>query len=152
MKFFVTGVGGQLGHDVMNELAKRGHTGVGSDMAAAYSGVADGSAVTTMPYVQLDITDAAAVEKAISEVNPDAVIHCAAFTAVDKAEEAFEENKDLDATLVASSTKYYKTVVPMYGMSYSVEVTPQEYLNYGDAQILGTLTTYYRMEVSTISE
>nr|AIF26000.1 putative dTDP-4-dehydrorhamnose reductase [uncultured bacterium Ad_113_F04_contig2] len=87
MKFFVTGVGGQLGHDVMNELAKRGHAGVGSDMAPAYSGVADGSAVTTMPYVQLDITDAAAVEKAISEVNPDAVIHCAAWTAVDMAED-----------------------------------------------------------------
>lgn len=87
MKFFVTGVGGQLGHDVMNELAKRGHVGVGSDMAPAYSGVADGSAVTTMPYVQLDITDAAAVEKAISEVNPDAVIHCAAWTAVDLAED-----------------------------------------------------------------
>jgi dTDP-4-dehydrorhamnose reductase len=87
MKFFVTGVGGQLGHDVMNELAKRGHAGVGSDMAPAYSGVADGSAVTTMPYVQLDITDAAAVEKAISEVNPDAVIHCAAWTAVDLAED-----------------------------------------------------------------
>ncbi len=87
MKFFVTGVGGQLGHDVMNELAKRGHAGVGSDMAPAYSGVADGSAVTTMPYVQLDITDAAAVEKAISEVNPDAVIHCAAWTAGDLAED-----------------------------------------------------------------
>ena len=87
MKFFVTGVGGQLGHDVMNELAKRGHAGVGSDMAPAYSGVADGSAVTTMPYAQLDITDAAAVEKAISEVNPDAVIHCAAWTAVDLAED-----------------------------------------------------------------
>lgn len=87
MKFFVTGVGGQLGHDVMNELAKRGHTGVGSDMAPVYSGVADGSAVTTMPYVQLDITDSAAVEKAISEVNPDAVIHCAAWTAVDMAED-----------------------------------------------------------------
>ena len=87
MKFFVTGVGGQLGHDVMNELAKRGHVGVGSDMAPAYSGVADGSAVTTMPYVQLDITDAAAVEKVISEVNPDAVIHCAAWTAVDLAED-----------------------------------------------------------------
>ena len=40
-----------------------------------------------MPYVQLDITDAAAVEKAISEVNPDAVIHCAAWTAVDMAED-----------------------------------------------------------------
>ena len=88
MKFFVTGVGGQLGHDVMNELAKRGHTGVGSDMAPAYSGVADGSAVTTMPYVQLDITDSAAVDKALSEIKPDAVIHCAAWTAVDMAEDA----------------------------------------------------------------
>jgi hypothetical protein len=67
-------------------------------------------------------------------------------------EETFEENKDLDATLLASSTKYYKTVIPMYGMSYSVEVTPFEYFNQGDAQILGTLTTYYRQEVSTISQ
>ena len=49
MKFFVTGVGGQLGHDVMNELTKRGYEGVGSDVAAAYSGIADGSAVTAMP-------------------------------------------------------------------------------------------------------
>lgn len=87
MKFFVTGVGGQLGHDVMNELAKRGHTGVGSDMAPTYSGVADGSAVTTMPYVQLDITDSAAVDKVLSEIKPDAVIHCAAWTAVDMAED-----------------------------------------------------------------
>ena len=87
MKFFVTGVGGQLGHDVMNELAKRGYTGVGSDMAPSYSGVADGSAVTTMPYVSLDITDPVAVEKVIFEVKPDAVIHCAAWTAVDMAED-----------------------------------------------------------------
>ena len=61
MKFFVTGVNGQLGHDVMNELKKRGHEGVGSGSAPAYTGVADGSAVTAMPYVQLDITDHAAV-------------------------------------------------------------------------------------------
>ena len=86
MKFFVTGVNGQLGHDVMNELAKRGYEGVGSDIQPAYSGVADGSAVTSMPYVQLDITDKQAVEKIITEVNPDAVIHCAAWTAVDMAE------------------------------------------------------------------
>ena len=51
MKVFVTGVGGQLGHDVMNELAKRGHAGVGSDIAPAYSGIQDGSAVCAMPYV-----------------------------------------------------------------------------------------------------
>ena len=53
MKFFVTGVGGQLGHDVMNELLKRGHEGVGSDIQENYSGVADGSAVTKAPYVAL---------------------------------------------------------------------------------------------------
>ena len=87
MKFFVTGVGGQLGHDVMNELLKRGHEGVGSDIQENYSGVEDGSAVTKAPYVALDITDKNAVEKVITEVNPDAVIHCAAWTAVDMAED-----------------------------------------------------------------
>ena len=87
MKFFVTGVNGQLGHDVMNELLKRGYEGVGSDIQSAYSGVSDGSAVTTAPYVALDITDKDAVEKAIKDIKPDAVIHCAAWTAVDMAED-----------------------------------------------------------------
>lgn len=87
MKFFVTGVNGQLGHDVMNELNKRGHEGVGSDIQPEYSGVADGSAVTTMPYVSLDITNSDAVQKVITEAAPDAVIHCAAWTAVDMAED-----------------------------------------------------------------
>ena len=87
MKVFVTGVGGQLGHDVMNELHKRGYDGVGSDIAPQYSGAEDGSAVTSMPYVQLDITDAAAVEAVITEVAPDVVVHCAAWTAVDLAED-----------------------------------------------------------------
>ena len=88
MKIFVTGVGGQLGHDIMNELHKRGHEGVGSDLAPAYSGIADGSAVTTMPYMPLDITDKSAVERVISEIRPEAVIHCAGWTAVDAAEDA----------------------------------------------------------------
>lgn len=87
MKVFVTGVGGQLGHDVMNELAKRGYEGVGSDIAPEYSGTQDGSVVINMPYVQLDITDAAAVETVFNEVKPDVVIHCAAWTAVDMAED-----------------------------------------------------------------
>ena len=87
MKVFVTGVGGQLGHDVMNELAKRGHAGVGSDIAPAYSGIQDGNAVCAMPYVQLDITDAAWVSRVLNEIKPDAVIHCAAWTAVDAAED-----------------------------------------------------------------
>ena len=78
MKFFVTGVGGQLGHDVMNELIGRGYEGVGSDIQENYGGVADGSAVTKAPYVALDITDRAAVERVVTDVKPDAVIHCAA--------------------------------------------------------------------------
>ncbi len=87
MKYFVTGVGGQLGHDVMNELHSRGHEGVGSDIQPQYAGVQDSSAVCIMPYVAMDITDAVAVEKIISEVNPDVVVHCAAWTAVDMAED-----------------------------------------------------------------
>ena len=87
MKVFVTGVGGQLGHDVINELYKRGYEGVGSDIQPAYSGVQDGTAVTTAPYFPLDITDPEAVRKVIREVNPDVVIHCAAWTAVDMAED-----------------------------------------------------------------
>lgn len=87
MKVLVTGVGGQLGHDVMNELARRGYEGIGSDIALEYSGVADGSAVTTMPYIPMDITDAASVEEKITEVHPDVVVHCAAWTAVDMAED-----------------------------------------------------------------
>ncbi len=87
MKVFVTGVCGQLGHDVMNELAKRGYEGVGTDITPVYSGVMDDSAVTKAPYVSLDITDKAAVEKTIKEVNPDVIVHCAAWTAVDMAED-----------------------------------------------------------------
>ena len=87
MKFFITGVGGQLGHDVMNELARRGHEGTGSDLAPQYSGIDDGSAVCTMPYVGLDITDAQAVEQVLLQEKPDVVVHCAAWTAVDLAED-----------------------------------------------------------------
>lgn len=93
MKVFVTGVGGQLGHDVMNELHKRGFEGIGSDIAPQYSGVADGSPVTTMPYIQLDITDAQAVSSVLHTVRPDAAIHCAAWTAVDLAEDTDKVEK-----------------------------------------------------------
>ena len=91
MKIFVTGVGGQLGHDVVNDAVSRGHEAVGSDIAPSYSGIQDNSAVVTTPYVQLDITDENAVKKTIEEIHPDAIIHCAAWTAVDAAED--EENK-----------------------------------------------------------
>lgn len=93
MKFFVTGVAGQLGHDVMNELAKRGYEGVGSDIAPQYSGATDGSSVTAMPYAQMDITDAKAVRETILSVKPDVVVHCAAWTAVDLAEDEDKKEK-----------------------------------------------------------
>lgn len=101
---FVTGVNGQLGHDVMNELAKRGYEGIGSDVAPAYSDMADGSAVTTMPYISLDITDKQAVQDVISQVHPDAVIHCAAWTAVDLAEDDDKVAKVRDIN--ANGTQY----------------------------------------------
>lgn len=103
MKVFVTGVKGQLGYDVVNELEKRGHTAVGVDID------------------ELDITDAAAVEAMLTEVKPDAVIHCAAWTAVDAAEDNIEkcrlvnaggtENiakvcKELDCKMMYISTDY----------------------------------------------
>lgn len=92
MKVLVTGVAGQLGHDVMNELHKRGYEGVGSDIAPQYSGADDGTAVTKMDYVQMDITNSEEVTETIKKVNPDVVVHCAAWTAVDLAEES--ENKE----------------------------------------------------------
>ena len=69
MRVFVTGVKGQLGHDVMNELAKRGHEGIGVDIE------------------EMDITDPQSVHKVVVKANPDVVIHCAAWTAVDAAED-----------------------------------------------------------------
>lgn len=87
MKVLVTGAAGQLGHDVMNELHRRGHEGIGTDTAPQYSGIQDGSAVTRMPCVQMDITNAPMVERIMSEIQPDVVVHCAAWTAVDAAEE-----------------------------------------------------------------
>lgn len=114
---------GQLGHDVMNELAKRGHEGIGSDLAPAYSGIQDGSSVTKEPYRSLDITDKAAVKTLLEELRPDAVIHCAAWTAVDLAEDPDKQEKvrainaagtqniaeacrEIDAKMVYISTDY----------------------------------------------
>lgn len=75
MKVLVTGVKGQLGHDVVNELTKRGHTAVGVDVE------------------EMDITDDKAVNRVIKSASPDAVIHCAAWTAVDLAEDEDKKEK-----------------------------------------------------------
>lgn len=104
MKVFVTGVGGQLGYDVVNELAQRNHESIGSDIQEKYSGVKDGSAVTTVPYVQLDITDRSSVSNTIREIRPDVIIHCAAWTAVDAAED--EENSAKVDAINHLGTKY----------------------------------------------
>ncbi len=104
MRILVTGVCGQLGHDVVNNAAQRGYESIGSDIQPVYSGVADGSAVTKAPYVQLDITDKDAVTSVIEEIRPDAVIHCAAWTAVDAAED--EENRDKVHKINALGTRY----------------------------------------------
>lgn len=87
MKVLVTGVAGQLGFDVMNELAKRNIEAIGSDVAPEYSGIKNDTPACSAPYVSMDITDADAVDAKISEINPDVVIHCAAWTAVDMAED-----------------------------------------------------------------
>ena len=108
MKVLVTGVAGQLGHDVMNELAGRGYEGIGSDVQEVYSGIQDGTAVTSMPYVQMDITDADCVKRVISEAAPDAVVHCAAWTAVDLAEE--EEKKPIVQAVNVAGTRNFAKV------------------------------------------
>ena len=91
--FLITGVAGQLGHDVANELISRGHNVTGTDLAASYSGINDESPVTKAPYISLDITDKKAVKEAITKIKPDAVIHCAAWTAVDAAEDDDKKDK-----------------------------------------------------------
>ena len=123
MKIFVTGVAGQLGHDVMNELASRGYTGVGTDLAESYSGIQDASYVTTAEYVSLDITNSEAVMHTIKSIKPDVVVHCAAWTAVDLAEDEDKQAKvkainvdgtqniadackEIDAKMVYISTDY----------------------------------------------
>ena len=87
MKVFVTGVNGQLGHDVMNSLYNAEIDAIGSDIKESYSGVQDGSPACTMPYIGLDLTDEEKTKKVIAEEEIDAIIHCAAWTAVDAAEE-----------------------------------------------------------------
>lgn len=123
MKVFVTGVAGQLGHDVMNELAGRGYEGIGSDLAPSYSGIQDGTPVTRMTYIPMDITDPNAVHRILTEQKPDVVVHCAAWTAVDLAEDGDKQEKvrainaagteniakacrEIDSKLVYISTDY----------------------------------------------
>ena len=89
MKVFVTGVGGQLGYDVVNELLSRGHDVIGSDISCG--------------NIWLDITDKEAVEEVLTSIKPDVVVHCAAWTAVDAAED--EETKNIVYAVNADGTR-----------------------------------------------
>lgn len=172
MKVFVTGVAGQLGHDVMNELSKRGYEGVGSDIAPAYSGVQDGSAVTTMPYVSMDITDGEAVEKTLLEIHPDVIVHCAAWTAVDAAEDEDKQAKvkainvdgtqnianaakKIDAKMVYISTDYVfdgQGTIPWEPdcKAYApVNVCGQTKLG-GELAVSGTLEKYFIVRIAWV--
>lgn len=93
MKVFVTGVNGQLGHDVINELVKRGMSAIGSDITESYAGTQDGTAVCEAAYEMLDITNEEKVNEVLLRIRPDAVIHCAAWTAVDLAEDEDKQEK-----------------------------------------------------------
>lgn len=104
MKVFVTGVCGQLGHDVVNELCMRGHEAVGSDIQTDYSGIKDTSFINNMKYLSLDITDEQAVKSIIEKERPDAIVHCAAWTAVDAAED--DENRETVDRINHLGTKY----------------------------------------------
>ena len=93
MKVLVTGVNGQLGHDSINELIKRGHSVISSDITDSYSGANDETSVVTAPYMKMDITNSEEVGNVIKSSSPDAVIHCAAWTNVDGAEDPINRDK-----------------------------------------------------------
>lgn len=162
MKVLVTGVAGQLGHDVMNELHKRGYEGVGSDIAPKYSGADDGTAVTKMDYVQMDITNSQEVTETIKKVNPDVVVHCAAWTAVDLAEESENKEKvmainvggteniakvckELDCKMVYISTDY---VFDGYGTRpWNEDCKDYAPLNvYGESKLMGEKVVSLNLE------
>ena len=103
MKAFVTGVNGQLGHDIVNELQKRGYDCIGSDIGETYVGNIENKNIV-FSYVSLDITDKNSVHKVIKDTNPDVIFHCAAWTAVDAAED--EDKKEIVESINSLGTRY----------------------------------------------
>ena len=98
MRVFVTGIAGQLGHDCVIELEKRGHRSIGSDISPVPSYLPPrteplGVEIPDPSYVQLDITNEQLVKRTIEELKPDVIIHCAAWTAVDAAEDPANQEK-----------------------------------------------------------
>ncbi len=113
MRVLVTGVAGQLGYDVINELAKRGHKAIGTDIRQENELINKANWST---YVQLDITDKTRVEEVVGEIKPDAIIHCAAWTNVDGAED--ENNKPLVKKINANGTDNLVKVAKEIGCKF----------------------------------
>ncbi|MBQ3912284.1 MAG: dTDP-4-dehydrorhamnose reductase [Lachnospiraceae bacterium] len=113
MRAFVTGVNGQLGHDVMNELSARGHECIGSGSVPQYNGIDDGSAAARARYAALDITNAEEAADILDIIRPDAIVHCASWTAVDLAEE--EANKDRVFAINADGTRNLALAAKKHG-------------------------------------
>lgn len=169
MKVFVTGVCGQLGHDVVNELSKRGHYAISSDNSPFYSGLDDGSFVCNSEFTMLDITNRNEVERTLEKVKPDAVIHCDSSTDVDSMEinenelvkiekgtsNIAEVAKAIDAKMVYISSHY---VFPCCGerpwLPDSDTFSP--FNDYGKAKLKGEkaikeiLSKYYIVRASWI--
>ena len=119
---------------------QRGYEGIGSDIAPEYSGVQDGSAVTTMPYVSLDITDKEAVEKVLTEQKPDVVVHCAAWTAVDLAEDddKVEKVRAINAGGTENIAKVCKNLTPKWSTFLQTMYLTDRVQNRGYQTVLTT--------------
>ena len=116
MKFFVTGVNGQLGIEVINELTSRGHRGVGSGTHPEYCGIDLDSYRAKADYVCVDITDRARVREAIASERPDVIVHCASWTAVDLAEE--ESVREQVYAVNVLGTRYLAEAAAEYGCKF----------------------------------
>ncbi len=162
MKIFVTGVNGQLGHDVVNEAISRGYEVIGSDITEKYNGIEKKSAVAVADYIQMDITDRQKVEEILQNTKPDVVIHCSAWTAVDLAEEeqyrqqVYNVNyhgteniahacKVIQAKMIYISTDYVfdGTGVQLWQADCK-EFSPQNI--YGDSKLQGELAVSHLLE------
>ena len=151
MRVFVTGVNGQLGHDVMNELSARGRECIGSGSSPKYNGIDDGSAAARARYAALDITNAEAVADILDIIRPDAIVHCASWTAVDLAED--EANRDRVFAINADGTRNLATAAKKYGSKLIYVSTDYVFDGSGDTPRLpddtgfGPLNVYGRSKL-----
>lgn len=113
MKVLVTGVCGQLGYDCVEKLISLGHDSIGTDIQTVYTGITNINIASKMTYYQMNIADKLEVKNIIEFLRPDAVIHCAAWTAVDAAED--ENNREKVHTINADGPKYIAEAVNTIG-------------------------------------